>query len=202
MNLYYDILRSISYKPGWSFRLDENEFGYTALIVDVVTDNSIGEGKVLVQHRHPVPLHFEPNYERFLRLVMIVIEGIEIHEAREFFKIHGEAPFFPHHEGQPGCDCKDCKYKRYNTYTAKGGPVPLFPNSDRIPATDGKPSKETLQGSDVEVDKQEQQTEAPVLDPETGKADGPTTLSQVQKQGVIDLDPDDPPPNQMGGKKQ
>jgi hypothetical protein len=63
--------------------------------------------------------------------------------------------------------------------------VTEFPTSYRTPATNGKTK---FQGSDIQARLQDETTEAPELDPETGKPLGPVTREQLTRPGGLDID--------------
>lgn len=100
-----DLVSKMSYKPGWRFELQEldrgqGSVGCTLLIWADVVD-SINGGMTQVCHLMPV---FPAAYDRvsWTYWLMEQILLVEKHEAMEFFRINGAAPFFSEHA--PGRD--------------------------------------------------------------------------------------------------
>lgn len=91
----------LSYKPGWVFKVagPENRF---LCIFATTPDSGQPERTRCTQHmfRLPEPV---PEHRALMRWVFDCLLLCELHEAGEFFRVDGFAPFFPHHqdEGSP-----------------------------------------------------------------------------------------------------
>jgi hypothetical protein len=95
-----DVLRALiprlSYKEGWEFRLDDND----RLMIRLEAPNSLDPGR-RVGIVHTCPMTPWPLDERALaRWVFEHVAKVERHEACEFFKVDGRAPFFPDHHSE------------------------------------------------------------------------------------------------------
>ncbi len=100
-----DVVSRVTYKPGWSFRLEEISRGQgceglTLLISGEVRD-SFGGGMIEIVHLMPVPpaAYVESAWRRWILEQILLVEK---HEAMEFFRVDGDQPFFPNHD--PGKD--------------------------------------------------------------------------------------------------
>ena len=94
-----DLVAALSYKPGWTFRIGGPLNRY--LCVFATTADSVEPSrKRCTQHMFEMPDLVGPP---FFRWVFDRLLDAERHEAGEFFRVNGEAPFFPHHqdEGSP-----------------------------------------------------------------------------------------------------
>lgn len=94
-----DLVAALSYKPGWAFRIGGplNRF----LCVFATTADSVEPSRErCTQHMFEMPDLVGPP---FYRWVFDRLLDAERHEAGEFFRVNGQAPFFPHHqdEGSP-----------------------------------------------------------------------------------------------------
>jgi hypothetical protein len=96
-----DLVNRITYKPGWTFTLDEIDRGQgcqglTLMIGAVLNDSSNPGQTVPVLHLMPV---LPANYGEaaWLGWILEQIMLVEQHETLEFYKLDGEAPFFPGH---------------------------------------------------------------------------------------------------------
>lgn len=117
-----EVLRSITYKPGWNFRFDENytdPTGLTGVLIEAVWPAPLSEEEFAPLYKEQADLirrtGVTDGFIRecasrtdLLRWFIDWIIAIEIHETREFFRIdHSEigggypAPFHPHKLG--GC---------------------------------------------------------------------------------------------------
>lgn len=96
-----DLVSRITYKPGWTFRLDDIDrgqgcHGLTLLIGATLTDSSNPYATVGVMHLMPVlPAAYDE--ASWIGWLFEQIQLVEQHEALEFFQIDGEAPLFPGH---------------------------------------------------------------------------------------------------------
>lgn len=101
-----DVVRRITYKPGWKLELQEidreqGSQGLTLCISAEVPDATRPGETVGFLHLMPVfPAAF--NERAWTRWVMEQLLLVERHEALEFFKLDGEAIYFPAHG--PGDD--------------------------------------------------------------------------------------------------
>jgi hypothetical protein len=91
----------LAYKPGWSFKIGGPLNGFLCVFA-TTPDSWHPEQNRCTQHmfRLPDPM---PDRRAFARWVFDCLLLCEQHEAGEFFRIDGLAPFYPHHqeEGDP-----------------------------------------------------------------------------------------------------
>ena len=93
-----DLVGSVSYKPGWKFRLGGpgNRF---VCVFATTPDSRDPSVERTTQHM------FEPpaDCDDLVRWLFERLLDAERHETGEFYKINGSAPFFPYHqnEGDP-----------------------------------------------------------------------------------------------------
>jgi hypothetical protein len=95
------VVESVSYKPGWDFRLvrhvAEDGSGGLQLQIDAWTDDSFDfTKKRAVRHLHLVPMA-SYNRDEWVAWVFDRVRDIETHEAGEFFRVDGVREFAPHH---------------------------------------------------------------------------------------------------------
>lgn len=105
-----DVVSHVSYKPGWTMRLEDIDrvhehlaggAGLT-LIVDVAKEDSTTPSKIVgLTHYFIIP---PADYDRetWERWVLGCLLLVEQHEALEFFKVDGWAPYFPPHGDRCG----------------------------------------------------------------------------------------------------
>lgn len=88
---------SLAYKPGWRFKLAGPGSRYLCVFA-LTADSQNPSRDRLTQHQFefPDPL---PDHRDLCRWTLERMLQIEQHEACEFLKIDGFAPFFPHHQG-------------------------------------------------------------------------------------------------------
>ena len=94
------VVASLSYKPGWRFRLGGPDTAF--LCAFATTPDSIKPGDRTTQHMFRLPE--EPmTIADATRLIFARLLEAELHEAGEWLAIDGFRPFFPHHqdEGSP-----------------------------------------------------------------------------------------------------
>lgn len=96
----FDILRDVvaraSCKPGWSFRL-KDEDGALRLIIQVDGYNNDNfEQPYIADHYHPVPTATY-NRKTWIRWVFEQCRRVENHELGECFRVGDERPFHPLH---------------------------------------------------------------------------------------------------------
>jgi hypothetical protein len=96
-----DLVKSITYKPGWQFWLvdETEEDGSGGLQFQVVSDteNSFDFGsRIRVRHSFLVPA---ASYNRDVWAAWLFdrVRDVETHEAGEFFRLDGVREFAPHH---------------------------------------------------------------------------------------------------------
>lgn len=100
-----NVVNRVTYKPNWRIWLEEIDRGQgcggLTLMIAATVKNSNADGDVDILHLMPViPAAYDE--ETWTRWVLDQILLVERHEALEFFKVDGEAPFFPEHG--PGRD--------------------------------------------------------------------------------------------------
>lgn len=85
---------SLAYKPGWSFR--RGGPGNRYLCISARTpDSQHPDRERVTQHMFEVPDQLaDPVRWVFDQLLLC-----ELHEAGEFYRVAGDAPFYPHHQG-------------------------------------------------------------------------------------------------------
>lgn len=96
----HDILRTlvdrVECKPGWSFRI-VNQEGFLSLVITIEGTDTYKRAKELwVSHWYPVP-EATYNEQSWLRWIFERCRGVENHELGEWFKIDNRRPFAPCH---------------------------------------------------------------------------------------------------------
>ncbi len=109
-DLLADVVARVTYKPGWTIRLQDIErdrehlaggAGLT-LIVDLAKQDSTDPANTVgLTHFFAVP-PAEYDRETWERWVLDCLLLMEQHEACEFFKVDGWAPYFPPHGDRCG----------------------------------------------------------------------------------------------------
>lgn len=97
-NLLTEIVHWVRCKPGWTFRLVEED-GFKRLEITVVGFDSSQPSKpslITVLHFFPVP-ETTYNKQSWLRWIFECCRGVENHELGEWFRIDAEHPFQPLH---------------------------------------------------------------------------------------------------------
>lgn len=93
------LIETIAYKPGWSFKIGGPGHRFVCVFARTV-DSTAPSRERITQHMFELPDATGPDLVRWLfdRLL-----DIERHEAAEFFRLDGDAPFWPYHqdEGSP-----------------------------------------------------------------------------------------------------
>ncbi len=109
-DLLADVVSRVTYKPGWSIRLAEiaREREHLAggagltLIVNFAAQSSTRPDQVAgLEHFFAVP-PAEYDRQTWERWVLDCLLAMEQHEACEFFKVDGWAPYFPPHGDRCG----------------------------------------------------------------------------------------------------
>lgn len=97
------VVASVTYKPGWTLNLQEISRGQGSegltLTIAANVPNTVGPGNVDFLHLFPVP-PAAYDTETWARWVLDCILSVEQHEALEWYRLNGHAPFFPEH--RPG----------------------------------------------------------------------------------------------------
>jgi hypothetical protein len=96
-----ELVRSLRYRPGWTFSLDhidrgQGSKGLTFVVTTSVYDTYAPDQPMRVAHYMPVP---PASFDRgsWQRWMLDQLLEIEVHEACEFFQIDGGRPFAPNH---------------------------------------------------------------------------------------------------------
>lgn len=109
-DLLADVVARTTYKPGWTIRLSymqrwgEHLAGGEGLTLSVrlESEDSTTPGQTTrLHHLFAVP-PAAYNRETWERWVLDCIIQVETHEALEWFKVDGQAPYFPAHGTQNG----------------------------------------------------------------------------------------------------
>jgi hypothetical protein len=122
----------VSYKPGWSFELHEIDRGQgcggLTLCIGATVPNSVSPGEdTKILHLMPVlPAAYDE--ESWMLWIFEQIEMVEHHEAMEFFRVDGEAPYFSEHA--PG----------RNPYALRLVKTPEQRDAEAVPWVGGAPS--------------------------------------------------------------
>ena len=91
-----DLIATLRYKPGWTFRIGGPLNGYLCVFATTPDSNQPTRERC-TQHMFALPAVVT---HRWLFDCLLLCE---LHEAGEFFRIEADRPFFPHHqdEGSP-----------------------------------------------------------------------------------------------------
>jgi hypothetical protein len=100
-----EVIPTITYKDGWSISLDyiqrptEHYAGSEGLTLRIhaIVPNSVRPGETTyVEHW----MHVPPTswmHDEWVRWILDMILQVETHEALEFYRVNGLAPYFPSH---------------------------------------------------------------------------------------------------------
>lgn len=91
------LVKTVSAKPGWTFRLVENEEGLRLVITDTLCANAYAPDKSFpLAHYFPVPpaTYNEASWKRW---IFDCCRGVENHELGEWVRWGNERPFAPLH---------------------------------------------------------------------------------------------------------
>lgn len=96
-----DLVARVTYKPGWTFTLDEISRGQgceglTLLIRAPVVDSFNPTSTVEVCHLMQVPAAAF-NERSWRRWILDCIQCVEQHETLEWYRVDGDQPYFPVH---------------------------------------------------------------------------------------------------------
>ncbi len=96
-NRVEEILKSISYKPEFCLRYEWLNFSQIRIGtgMEVLDSVNLNENFMLKLERI-YDIRSIRDEHMFIRCVFDQIKEMELHEAQEFFKVDGVAPFFPH----------------------------------------------------------------------------------------------------------
>lgn len=93
------LIRTVTYKPGWTFRIGGplNRF---VCVFATTTDSTNHAAQRCTQHMFEYPTDVDDR--GFVRWLLGRLLDVEYHEAAEFLRVDGVAPFWPNHEeGSP-----------------------------------------------------------------------------------------------------
>lgn len=109
------VIADATYKDGWTFRIEagkarptEQYAGSTGLTVCIhaVVPNSVKPGETTYVEHWFAPPPTSWGRAAWVRWLLDRIIDVEAHEAMEFYRINGKAPYFPAHG--PGRDPYEC----------------------------------------------------------------------------------------------
>jgi hypothetical protein len=100
-DVLFELVERVTCKPGWSFRLDDDDDGFRLVILIPVTDSRPGGELTGVRHYFPVPTTTW-NAKSWRRWIFECCRRVEDHELGEWFLDGRERPFAPLHG--PGND--------------------------------------------------------------------------------------------------
>lgn len=97
-SLVFAIVNTVRCKPGWSFRLMEEDHNLRLVITVEGLDSRRPSSRqmIAVSHYFPVP-EATYNYRAWRRWVFECCRGVENHELGEWFRVGTERPFLPLH---------------------------------------------------------------------------------------------------------
>lgn len=90
------LLDSLSYKPGWEFRVQEGKWDTTLLIHLTDVQDTYSDRRIRVTHRYVLPLRCPPDAGYARRWVRDCIHRTEMHESDEWIRFNGEMVYNPH----------------------------------------------------------------------------------------------------------
>lgn len=105
------LLERVTYKPGWVIAASRDIFAPDAdpwgshpeapmgmARVELTAEDSTGvvPGRNRIAHQHPVPARALYSLEHAIGWLLELVRMVEAHEAAEWLKVDGVAPFFPH----------------------------------------------------------------------------------------------------------
>ena len=95
-----DVIETLAYKPGWTFKVG-GPLGQFLCVRAVTVDSANHSTTRATGHMFRMPEQM-PRQD-FVRWVYLCVLDAERHEAGEFFTTDGDQPFYPHHqdEGSP-----------------------------------------------------------------------------------------------------
>ena len=99
------ILLRITYKAGWSFRIDSDSGRFESMAGDIAwlhIENLEKDatrrvpGVIMIRGMTQIPLDHLRDEKDFIQLVRRAIRDRELHEVDEWLQLGGVAPFYPH----------------------------------------------------------------------------------------------------------
>lgn len=99
LNILTEIVSKVKCKPGWQFRLQEDDNGELRLVIRVASYDSATPDelrRLTIDHYQPIP---KTTYNRrsWLRWLFEQCRRVENHELGEWFRIDSDRPFSPLH---------------------------------------------------------------------------------------------------------
>lgn len=96
------LVARLAYKPGWAIKLAGPNHRYLCVFAHCPDSVRPGQWRT-TQHQFEIPDEATADVRTFARWAFGVLLEAERHEAAEFFRVDGFAPFFPHHgdDGSP-----------------------------------------------------------------------------------------------------
>ena len=91
-----EFVASLTYKPGWRFKLAGPGSRFLCVYA-LTTDSQHPERDRLTQHQFEFPDPV-PSHRELAAWVRDRLLQVEQHEACEFLRFDGFAPFYPHHQ--------------------------------------------------------------------------------------------------------
>lgn len=95
-----ELVSRISYKPGWSFTLDHQDYVLQCDTLTLIIRAQVRDSRNLEQTVEFVMKRTIPEYlttpSMFLKWVAYTLREAEIHEMREFFRFDGDLVDDPH----------------------------------------------------------------------------------------------------------
>jgi hypothetical protein len=95
-----ELLKRFTYKPGWKFEPTtyfSTNPGEMTMAIRYEAEDAFNPGRQIIvgtRKRFVAPV----NEQMFWANMLSMIESVERHEAREWFKVDGQMPFNPHKE--------------------------------------------------------------------------------------------------------
>lgn len=95
------VIASITYKPGWTFKLAGPLGRYLCVFANTVDSQQVDRYRT-TQHQFRLPDELADR-QALIRWLFDCLLLCELHEAGEFFQVGSFRPFFPNHqdEGSP-----------------------------------------------------------------------------------------------------
>lgn len=88
------LVESLAYKPGWTFKLGGPGNRYLCIFAKTPDSNNPSRERT-TQHMFEIP-----DTGDMVRWVFDCLLLCEQHEVGEFFRVGGDRPFFPYHQGE------------------------------------------------------------------------------------------------------
>lgn len=91
------VIATLTYKPGWKFKIAGPRNSLLCVYAETADSTNSTRTRV-TQHQFPLPPPCP--HQDFVRWVYLCLLLAERHEAGEFFRVDGHAPFWPGHQGE------------------------------------------------------------------------------------------------------